>query len=98
MLVNDVNGNLGFDYEFRQNGEVAIFHRQRLAVILRGQAAQQFVVQANELSDAALQQVMARVTGNYKRGNERTAADHPQEAHRVRLTVRPIDSRPVNHF
>ena len=78
MLVNDANGDLGFDFEARQNGEVAIFHRHRLAAILRGQAAQQFVVQANEISDAALQQVMARITGNYRRGNERTAADHPR--------------------
>ena len=78
MLAADANADLGFDFEVRQNGEVAIFHRHRLAAILRGQAAQQFVTQANELSDAALQQVMARVTGNYKRGNERTAADHPR--------------------
>ena len=70
--------DLGFDFEVRQNGEVAIFHRHRLAAILRGQAAQQFVTQANEISDAALQQVMARLTGNYKRGNERAAADHPR--------------------
>lgn len=33
---------------------------------------------ADALPDAALQQLMARVTGNYKRGNERTAADHPR--------------------
>jgi hypothetical protein len=78
MMAADANVDLGFDFEARQNGDVAIFHRHRLAAILRGQAAQQFVVQANDLSDAALQQVMARVTGNYKRGNERRAADHPR--------------------
>lgn len=78
MMADDANGDLGFGFEVRQNGEVAIVHRHRLAAILRGQAARQFVVQANELPDAALQQVMARVTGNYKRGNERTAADHPR--------------------
>ena len=78
MLAADANGDLGFDFEVRQSGEVAIFHRHRLAAILRGQAAQQFIAQANELSDAALQQVMARLNGNYKRGNERAAADHPR--------------------
>jgi hypothetical protein len=78
LLPQPPNNDLGFDFEVRSTGEVAIFHRRRLATILRGQAAQQFVTQANELSDAALQQVMARVTGNYKRGNERTAADHPR--------------------
>jgi hypothetical protein len=78
MMADNANGDPGFDFEVRQNGEVVIFHRHRLAAILRGQAAQQFVAQVNEISDAALQQVMARVTGNYKRGNERTAADHPR--------------------
>ena len=78
MLADDANDALGFDFEVRPNGEVVIFHRHRLAATLRGQAAQQFVTQANELSDAAMQQVMARVTGNYKRGNERTAANHPR--------------------
>ncbi len=78
MMAADANADLGFHFEARQNGEVAIFHRHHLAAILRGQAAQQFIAQANDLSDVALQQVMARVTGNYKRGNERTAADHPR--------------------
>ena len=82
MMADDANADLGFHFEARQNGEVAIFHRHRLAAILRGQAAQQFVTQANELTDAALQQAMARVTGNYKRGNERTAADHPRNRQR----------------
>jgi hypothetical protein len=82
MPADDANGDLGFDFEVRQNGEVAIFHRQRLAAILRGKAAQQLIAQANELSDAALQQIMARVTGNFKRGNERAAADHPRNCPR----------------
>ena len=60
MMAADANADLGFHFEARQNGEVAIFHRHRLAAILRGQAAQQFVAQVNEISDAALQQVMAR--------------------------------------
>ena len=78
MMADDANVDMGFDFEPRQNGEVAIFHRHRLAAILRGQAAQQFVARANSVSDAALQQIMARLTGNYKRGNEHTAADHPR--------------------
>ena len=49
MMAADVIVDLGFDFEARQNGEVVIFHRHRLAAILRGQAAQQFIVQANEL-------------------------------------------------
>jgi hypothetical protein len=58
----------GFEYRERKSGEVAIFHHGRLATTLRGERAARF------LSDAKAgdpQELMARVTGNYKRGNER---------------------------
>jgi hypothetical protein len=51
-----------------------------VVTILRGRAARQFLLKAAVASDAGQQQLMARVTGNYKRGNERraegTAHDH----------------------
>ena len=73
MLTANANGDLGFHFEVRQNGEVAIFHRQRLAATLRGQAAQQFVVQANESQMWTCSKSSQHVTGNYRRGNEHTA-------------------------
>jgi hypothetical protein len=58
----------GFSYTTRKNGEVVILHHGRTAAVLRGKAAQRFMAKlANE--DAQL--LMARTTGNYKRGNER---------------------------
>ena len=51
-----------------RGGDVVIMHRGRTAATLRGQAAQRFLAKL-ERDDP--QQVMARVTGNYKRGNER---------------------------
>ncbi|WP_291379580.1 hypothetical protein [Demequina sp.] len=58
----------GFEYRERKGGEVAITHHGRPATILRKGAAARFLREV-EAGDA--QVVMARVTGNYKRGNER---------------------------
>lgn len=43
--------------------------------VLRGNAALRFLAEV-ERKDP--QEVMARVTGNYRRGNERTSAAHPR--------------------
>jgi hypothetical protein len=72
------SADLGFTFRRRKDGEVQVLHRGRLASTLRGADALHFLsaVQAGTPSDA--QQLMARVTGNYKRGNERLAAEHPR--------------------
>ncbi len=61
----------GFAYETRKPGEVVMTHHGRVATTLRGEKAERFPGQVASLDDAAAQQVMARLTGNYKRGNER---------------------------
>ncbi len=62
-------GPSGFAFTARKNGEVVITHEGRHATTLRGEKAKKFLVQV-QTRDA--QQLMARVTGNYKRGNERS--------------------------
>jgi antitoxin (DNA-binding transcriptional repressor) of toxin-antitoxin stability system len=61
----------GFEH-IVQGDAVVILHHGRVAATLRGSAAQRFLARI-EAGDA--QQVMARVTGDYKRGNERTARE-----------------------
>ena len=68
--------DLGFTYRIRKSGEVEIFHRGRLASTLRGTDAEDFKQEAPDESSADAQQLMARVTGNYKHGNEREAGEH----------------------
>jgi len=68
--------DLGFTYRIRKNGEVEIFHRGRLASTLRGTDAEDFKREAPDEGSADAQQLMARVTGNYKHGNERKASEH----------------------
>jgi hypothetical protein len=58
----------GFSYTVRKNGEVVITHHGRQAAVLRGAKAERFLAQIVSRDGQAL---MARVTGNYKRGNER---------------------------
>jgi hypothetical protein len=64
----------GFAYESRADGSVVITHHGRKATVLRGARAEEF------LEDTATdpQGAMARWTGNYKHGNERTAREHPR--------------------
>ena len=64
----------GFDYDQHRDGSVVITHHGRRATVLRGPRAMEFLDEV----DADPQAVMARWTGNYKRGNERTARNHPR--------------------
>ncbi len=70
--------DLGFSYRSRKSGEVQVLHRGVLAATLRGADARDFVAEVASCSPADAQQLMARLTGNYKRGNERVAAAHPR--------------------
>ncbi len=72
-------GPEGFDYETR-GGEVVITHHGRRATVLRGTAAARFVADVEDGVDE--QELMARLTGNYRRGNERTAKNHPRNSGR----------------
>ncbi|WP_404436043.1 hypothetical protein LG322_13325 [Microbacterium aerolatum] len=64
----------GFEYEVRSDGSVIITHHGRKATVLRGARAEEFLDEAR----ADPQGAMARWTGNYKHGNERTAKQHPR--------------------
>jgi hypothetical protein len=68
--------DLGFTYRSRKNGDVEISHHGRVATTLRGQDAEDFLAKAPDAASADAQQLMARLTGNYKRGNERLASQH----------------------
>lgn len=57
--------------------DVVIRHHGVTATVLRGARAKDFLAEA-ESGDAQL--LMARLTGNYRRGNERTARQHPRNA------------------
>jgi hypothetical protein len=66
----------GFAYRRNADGSVAITHHGKHATTLRGERADEFLAEVG----ADPQEVMARWTGNYRRGNERTAKRHPRNA------------------
>jgi hypothetical protein len=64
----------GFEYTLRGT-EVIVSHRGKPATTLRGGKAAAFL---GEIEDDNPQELMARLTGNYRRGNERQARKHPR--------------------
>ncbi|MFE2772759.1 hypothetical protein [Microbacterium resistens] len=68
----------GFSFD-RRGADVVITHHGKRAAVLRGRRAEDFLA---DVADGDPQLLMARITGNYRRGNERTARAHPRNADR----------------
>ena len=62
-----------FSYRAFKDGRVFVFFQGRHVVTLAGMKADSFLEQVDGADDSEAQLVMARVTGNFKRGNERQA-------------------------
>lgn len=68
--------DLGFSYRVLKSREVEVRHHGKLAATLRGADAADFIAEVEAGDEHDGQQLMARLTGNYKRGNEGLAASH----------------------
>lgn len=68
----------GFAFKARDDGTVVITHRGKHATTLRAARAAEFLAEVDACDAGDAQLVMARWTGNYKRGNERNARQHPR--------------------
>ncbi len=60
-----------FSYLGRTDGSIVIHYRAAPVTVLRGKAAGRFRTRVEGADSGAAQQLMARATGNFKRGNER---------------------------
>jgi hypothetical protein len=58
-----------FDYQVTKDGKVLIYWNNRLVTTLANQKAQKFLNQIRQ-DGSDEQLIMARFTGNFKRGNE----------------------------
>ncbi len=65
---NSIDDDLGFSFEERKSGEILISRWGSPVTTLRGQATDRFKRLLRRLGP---QQAMARITGNYRRRNER---------------------------
>lgn len=77
-MSNPNQHDLGFEYRLAKSDAILISHHGKLATTLRGKKAVEFIAKIDKLDFPAQQQLMARLTGNYKRGNERKAKQHPK--------------------
>jgi hypothetical protein len=62
-----------FDYEITKGGLVLLYWGGKHIKTLSGKAAEKFIAEVDDLDEQAAQLVMAKATGNFKRGNERKA-------------------------
>jgi hypothetical protein len=60
-----------FGYSSRKDGTVCLEYEGRVVKTLRGAEAQRFLKRMAHLETFEAQLVMAKLTGNFKRGNER---------------------------
>lgn len=60
-----------FTYRTIKEDRVFIYWYEKQVTTLKGQEAQRFIDKIRRLNDQEAQLVMAKITGNFKRGNER---------------------------
>ena len=63
--------NEPFSYQVTKENLVFLFWYHRHIKTLQGKAAQSFLAKITEADQKAAQLLMAKATGNFKRGNER---------------------------
>ena len=62
----------GFDWVRRKNGDLSISRHGREVTVVRGRAAERLMQRLASATDDEAQHLLARATGNYRRGNERS--------------------------
>ncbi|MBZ0269266.1 hypothetical protein K8I85_14020 [bacterium] len=60
-----------FAFRETKDGRVRISYRGQVVTTLAGREAERFLLRSSGAGDQVLQLLMARATGNFKRGNER---------------------------
>lgn len=64
---------LPFSYRAAKDGAVFVAYQGKTVTILRGKDAARFLARVAGADERAAQLAMAKVTGNFKRGNEHLA-------------------------
>lgn len=64
-----------FSYRLTKDGKVFIYWYDKQVTILKGKKASKFISKIDRVNQEEQQLLMARVTGNFKRGNEKIKKD-----------------------
>lgn len=60
-----------FSYRKYKNGGVSVFFKDREVTVLNGKSAEKFISRVENADEMESQMIMAKITGNFKHGNER---------------------------
>jgi hypothetical protein len=60
-----------FEYQQTKDGKIFIFWYGKHVTTLKGEKARKFLADVDGVDSKAAQLLMAKITGNFKRGNER---------------------------
>lgn len=74
MAAPDSLAGEPFSFQARADGSIVISYHSAPVTLLRGRAADRFATRIADADAPMAQQLMARATGNFKRGNERRGA------------------------
>ena len=78
--MSDSMEDAAFHYQVRKNGEAVVSYHGKPVSTLRGEDAAKFTSRISNLEGREAQLLMARVTGNFKRGNERRSGRRERRA------------------
>lgn len=66
--------NEPFAYRASKEGKVFLYYQGKLVRTLNGDKADEFLAEIEDAGDTEAQLLMAKITGNFKRGNEKLSA------------------------
>jgi hypothetical protein len=70
----DKNGHLKdspFDYQITKNNKMILFYENKKIMILGEKESRKIIQKMNNKSEFEIQMILAKATGNFKRGNEK---------------------------
>lgn len=71
MSLEELVEDQAFSYEIRKDNKLFIYYYGKQVMVLTKQKAKQLIEDLEYADESETQYLLARVTGNFKRGNER---------------------------
>ncbi|WP_265459646.1 hypothetical protein [Enterococcus sp. HY326] len=72
MSIEKLVQENAFTYDVKKDAKVFIYHYGKQVMILKGKKSAQLLKRLDKATIEETQLILAKVTGNFKRGNERT--------------------------
>ena len=61
-----------FDYKELKDNKIQIYWKNKPVMLVKGLAAKKLLMKIEKASDKEIQLALAKITGNFKRGNEKS--------------------------